>query len=131
MATTLGKAYIQIMPSAKGIKAEVEKILDKEIPPATEEPAENAGEQMGESMGSKLAGVLKKVILAAGFGKIVKESLMAGADLQQSIGGVETIFKQSANIVNNYARSAYTRAGVSANEYMEQVTSFSASLLQS
>lgn len=131
MATTLGKAYIQIMPSAKGIKAEVEKILDKEIPPATEEPAENAGEQMGESMGSKLAGVLKKVILAAGFGKIVKESLMAGADLQQSIGGVETIFKQSANIVNDYARSAYTRAGVSANEYMEQVTSFSASLLQS
>lgn len=131
MASTLGKAYIQIMPSAKGIKAEVEKILDKEIPPATEEPAENAGEQMGESMGSKLAGVLKKVILAAGFGKIVKESLMAGADLQQSIGGVETIFKQSANIVNDYARSAYTRAGVSANEYMEQVTSFSASLLQS
>lgn len=131
MATTLGKAYIQIMPSAKGIKAEVEKILDKEIPPATEGPAENAGEQMGESMGSKLAGVLKKVILAAGFGKIVKESLMAGADLQQSIGGVETIFKQSANIVNDYARSAYSRAGVSANEYMEQVTSFSASLLQS
>lgn len=131
MATTLGKAYIQIMPSAKGIKAEVEKVLGKEIPPATEQPGEQAGQQMGESMGSKLAGVLKKVILAAGFGKAVKESLMAGADLQQSIGGVETIFKQSANIVNNYARSAYTRAGVSANEYMEQVTSFSASLLQS
>lgn len=131
MATTLGKAYIQIMPSAKGIKAEVEKILDKEIPPATEQPGEQAGQQMGESMGSKLAGVLKKVILAAGFGKVVKESLMAGADLQQSVGGVETIFKQSANIVSTYAKSAYSRAGVSANEYMEQVTSFSASLLQS
>lgn len=131
MATTLGKAYIQIMPSAKGIKAEVEKVLGKEIPPATEQPGEQAGQQMGESMGSKLAGVLKKVILAAGFGKVVKESLMAGADLQQSVGGVETIFKQSANIVSTYAKSAYSRAGVSANEYMEQVTSFSASLLQS
>ena len=63
MATTLGKAYIQIMPSAKGIKAEVEKVLGKEIPPATEQPGEQAGQQMGESMGSKLAGVLKKVRL--------------------------------------------------------------------
>lgn len=131
MATNLGKAYIQIMPSAKGIKAEVEKVLGKEIPPATEQPGEQAGQQMGESMGTKLVGSLKKLIFAAGLGTAIKESLMAGADLQQSVGGVETIFKQSANIVSTYAKSAYSRAGVSANEYMEQVTSFSASLLQS
>ena len=53
------------------------------------------------------------------------------ADIEQSIGGVETIFKDSASTVVSNAKQAYATVGVSANEYMEQVTSFSASLLQS
>ena len=53
------------------------------------------------------------------------------ADLEQNIGGIETLFKDSADIVKKYAVEAYKTAGLSANEYMSTATSFSASLLQS
>ena len=64
------------------------------------------------------------------------KSLIGGAvenygDFEQLVGGVETLFKDSAGIVQNYAKDAYKTAGLSANDYMETVTSFSASLLQS
>lgn len=52
------------------------------------------------------------------------------ANYEQLVGGVETLFKESAGIVQQNAQDAYRTAGMSANEYMEQVTSFSASLLQ-
>jgi len=58
-------------------------------------------------------------------------AITEGGALQQSIGGIETLFKDHADKVMKYASEAYKTAGVSANEYMEQVTSFSASLLQS
>lgn len=57
--------------------------------------------------------------------------MQAGGDLEQSIGGIETLFKDSADIVISNAEKAYMTAGVNANDYMQQVTSFSASLLQS
>lgn len=60
-----------------------------------------------------------------------KQSLDSYANYEQLVGGVETLFKDSAGIVENYANNAYQTAGLSANEYMETVTSFSASLLQS
>ena len=53
------------------------------------------------------------------------------AEYEQLVGGVETLFKQSSDVVQQYAANAYKTAGMSANEYMETVTSFSASLLQS
>ena len=53
------------------------------------------------------------------------------AEYEQLVGGVDTLFKQSADVVQQYAANAYKTAGMSANEYMETVTSFSASLLQS
>ena len=56
---------------------------------------------------------------------------LEGADLQQSIGGIETLFKDSAEKVKQNAANAYRTAGMSANEYMELTTSFSASLLSS
>ena len=62
---------------------------------------------------------------------IGKQALAAYADYEQLVGGVETLFKDSAGIVQEYAANAYRTAGLSANEYMETVTSFSASLLQS
>ena len=67
---------------------------------------------------------------ATAVGAIAKKSLEAYADFEQLTGGVETLFKTSADTVKKYAADAYT-AGLSANEYMETVTSFSASLLQS
>ena len=68
---------------------------------------------------------------ATAVGAIAKKSLEAYADFEQLTGGVETLFKTSADVVKNYAADAYKTAGLSANEYMETVTSFSASLLQS
>ena len=60
-----------------------------------------------------------------------KQAISSYADYEQLVGGVETLFKDSAGIVQNYANEAYKTAGLSANQYMETVTSFSASLLQS
>ena len=60
-----------------------------------------------------------------------KQAVNSYADYEQLVGGVETLFKDSAGIVEGYANDAYKTAGLSANEYMETVTSFSASLLQS
>lgn len=62
---------------------------------------------------------------------IGKQALESYADYEQLVGGVETLFKDNAGTVENYANNAYKTAGLSANEYMETVTSFSASLLQS
>ena len=62
---------------------------------------------------------------------MMKDSIKAYANVEQSIGGVEKLFKDSANTVIENARKAYESAGIDANSYMEQVTSFSASLLQS
>ena len=64
-------------------------------------------------------------------GGLVVKSVQAYADYEQLTGGVETLFKDSAPTVQKYANDAYKTAGLSANEYMETVTSFSASLLQS
>ena len=60
-----------------------------------------------------------------------KDALNSYADCEQLVGGVETLFKDNASAVENYANNAYKTAGLSANDYMETVTSFSASLLQS
>lgn len=62
---------------------------------------------------------------------IGKQAIEQYAEYEQLVGGVETLFKQSADTVMGYAENAYKTAGLSANEYMETVTSFSASLLQS
>ena len=62
---------------------------------------------------------------------IGKQAIEQYAEYEQLVGGVETLFKQSSDTVMGYAENAYKTAGMSANEYMETVTSFSASLLQS
>jgi len=85
----------------------------------------------GKSSGSKFASAFKGFVAAAGLSKFLSSAIFSGADLQQSLGGVETMFKDHADIVKANAREAYKSAGLSANEYMEAVTGFSASLLQS
>lgn len=119
----LGKAYVQIVPSAQGIKSALTEMFDEET--------EGLGEQTGQSIGQKLVGTLKKVIAAAGIGKIISDSINLGGALQQSLGGVETLFKDSADTVKAYAAQAYKTVGLSVNDYMEQTTSFAASLLSS
>lgn len=68
---------------------------------------------------------------AAGITALTTAAVNNYAEYEQLVGGVETLFKQSADVVKQYAANAYKTAGMSANEYMETVTSFSASLLQS
>lgn len=65
------------------------------------------------------------------FLNVGKQALDSYADYEQLVGGVETLFKDNASTVENYANNAYKTAGLSANDYMETITSFSASLLQS
>jgi|LSQX01.3.fsa_nt_gb phage-related protein len=121
MATELGQAYVQIMPSAKGISGSISKTLSGEATSA------------GKIAGSKLGTALKAsaATAAAAIGATIIKSIKAGGELEQSIGGIETLFKDQAETVRKNAIEAYKTAGVSANEYMENVTSFSASLLQS
>lgn len=69
--------------------------------------------------------------LTGGVKSAFSSAIDEGAKLQQSIGGIETLFKDSAGTVKQYANEAFRTAGVSANEYMENVTSFSASLISS
>lgn len=71
------------------------------------------------------------VAVGKGIAKAVKASIEGFGDYEQLVGGVETLFKSSSNEVVKYANNAYKTAGLTANEYMETVTSFSASLLQS
>ena len=121
--TDLGKAYVQIVPSAQGIKASIEEVMGK--------PLEEQGEQSGTTFGAKLVSKIKGAITVAAIGKFLSASLTEGGALQQSIGGIETLFGNSANVIKKAAQTAFKDAGVSANEYMEQTTSFAASLVSS
>ena len=115
----IATAYVQVAPSMEGVA------------PAVRKHFTGVGGPAGNSFGAKFVGALKGVLAAAGIGEALKKTLTEGAALQQSLGGVETLFKDSASTVIANAKQAYRTAGLSANAYMEQVTSFSASLLQS
>lgn len=92
--------------------------------------------ELGKKVKNGLKTVTKVAVaatgaMAAGVSKVVKDATAAYANYEQFVGGVETLFKKSSNTVLQYADNAYKTAGLSANQYMETVTSFSASLLQS
>lgn len=91
---------------------------------------------LSSKLGSGLAtaakiGTAAVTAAAAGITALTTTAVNNYAEYEQLVGGVETLFKQSADVVQQYAANAYKTAGMSANEYMETVTSFSASLLQS
>lgn len=108
--TTLGKAYVQIMPSAEGIKGNIEKVLGGEMPAA--------GKSAGNSLGQNLVSTLKKVIAAAGIGAAFKASISEGMDLEQNLGGTEAVFGEFADSIKATAADAYKNMGMSASEYM-------------
>lgn len=129
MATQLGKAYVQIIPSARGITGAIKQEL----------AGQGGLGEAGQSLGTGLLGGLKGAVIGGlatlGIGSAIKSFVGAaigeGAALQQSLGGVETLFKGSADKLKGYADEAYKTTGLSANKYMENVTGFSASLLSS
>ena len=124
---SIGNAYITV-------KAQPDKSFKSELDKA----GSSAGESAGGLFNTKFSGALKKlggIVGALGIGKMIadtiSDSIQAYADYEQLVGGVETLFKDSSGMVQAYAKNAYKTAGLSANAYMETVTSFSASLLQS
>lgn len=128
MSETIGTAYIQIEPSADGISGSIEGVLNKE--------AGGAGKKAGAAFSSALGTTLKAggAVAAAGASitaGLVKSATDSFGEYEQLVGGVETLFGDSADKVLNNADKAFKTAGLSANDYMETVTSFTASLLQS
>ena len=120
---TIGQAYVQILPSMNGFSKAMNTQGGAEM--------DAAGGSAGKKFGSKLVGIAGKVIAGAAIGKTFKDSIEAGGALQQSMGGIETLFGKSADIVKKNASQAFKTAGMSANEYMENTTSFAASLISS
>jgi phage-related protein len=100
----------------------------------TEKKAGGVASKLGEGVKSAakwgtaiVAGAAAATTAVAGLASIATSSY---ADFEQLVGGVETLFGDSASIIKEYAKNAYKTAGMTANQYMETVTSFSASLLQ-
>lgn len=117
---TLGTAYVQIVPSAQGIKGSISNVLGGE--------AAAAGTEAGSKIGSFAKKALAKVAIGAAVIKTVKGALDEGAKLQQSyLGGVDTLYGEAAEGVRQYAREA-AQAGISMNDYSEQAVSFGAAL---
>lgn len=160
----LAKAYVQIIPSARGIRGMLKKELGGELDAA----GKDGGKQFGSGLLDGIAGVAgaaaKAATVALGaaataVGALAKVSLDSYADYEQLVGGVETLFGAGGKSLTEYAESvgktagealeewtalyngqktvldnaanAWQTAGMSANEYMETVTGFSASLIQS
>ena len=126
MATQVGEAVIKLTFDGKDVKAELKQTTGE-------------AEKQAEQSGNKIAGFFKSAAkvstaaLAAASAAVVtlaKKSINEFSKFEQLVGGVETLFKDSANEVRQYADNAFITAGLSANDYMETVTSFSASLLQ-
>lgn len=117
---SLGTAYVQIMPTAKGISGAISKELGGEA------------ESAGTSVGAKIGSFAKKALIAAGVGAVmvkgIKGAMDEGAKLQQSyLGGLDTLYGEAAEAARSYAREA-AAAGISMNSYSEQAVSFGAAL---
>ena len=119
--TEIGKAFVHIVPTFKGVVGALQQGL---VPGA---------EQAGKAVGTSMAAKMKQALVALGIGKIlgdtVKASLQVGGALQQSFGGLETLYGDAADAAKNYAMQA-AQAGIDANTYAEQAVSFGAALKQ-
>lgn len=127
MATEIGTAYLQVLPSMKGIQG---NILN-ELGPAAENAGSTAGNKGGALMGSKFLKAINVAAIGAAVVGGITAAVGQGAALEQSLGGIETLFKGSADTVKKYAAQSFQSVGLSANAYMENVTSFSASMISS
>lgn len=126
MATELGTAYVQIMPSARGISGSISKAIGGE--------ADSAGTMAGTKIGGKMVKAFAAAGVATAVAKVVKESIAQGAQLEQSLGGIETIFGETGKaneLVMKNASNAYKTAGISMNQYAENATLFGAAMKKS
>ena len=115
----IGKAYVQIIPKAEGISGQIEDIVS----PA----AESSGKKGGASLGKALLKGLAAAGVVAGVTKLFSDAIGEGAKLQQSFGGLDTLYGDAADTAKEYAYQA-AAMGISANDYAEQAVSFGAAL---
>lgn len=114
----LGTAYVNIVPKAPGISNNIENVLN----------GGGAGaEKAGQSLGKKLLGGIAMLGIGSIIAGQIKDAFDAGGDLQQSFGGLETIYGNAAGQAKDFAMQA-AAAGISANNYAEQAVSFGAAL---
>ena len=110
MAIELGSAYVQIMPSARGFGSKAEQEINSETA--------NVGQSAGANVGNNLISSIKKIIVAAGLGKALKDSIMQGAELEQNMGGAVAVFgDQLYGELESKASEAYRNMGLSASDY--------------
>lgn len=122
--TNIGNAYLSIVPTAKGIQGKITSLINDE--------AGSAGETAGKSIFSKLKTTLAGLAIGKMVADVISSGIEEGGKLQQSMGGIISILGEDAfETINARAQAAAKDLQISANDYMEQVTSFSARLLQS
>lgn len=131
----IAKAYVQIIPSAEGIKGSLDKMFNKEAA-----SAEGAGKKAGGSFSDGLKGALGGVakvtagaVAAAGtaVGAMAKQAVDSFGEYEQLKGGVETLFGDSAMTVLENSKKAFESAGMSQNQYMETSIQSAAALVNS
>lgn len=136
----VAKAYVTIVPSLEGSQA----TITKELTGITAQASEQAGEEGGSKFGAKFGGAVKKAAVAVGaatvattaaavkgIASLTTEAVQNFGEYEQLAGGVKKLFGDSANTVIENSSKAFQTAGLSANEYMETVTGFSAALITS
>ncbi len=116
----LGTAYVNIVPKAPGIEGKIENILNE---------GSGGAESAGQGLGKKILGGIAKLGIGAAVVSTIKQSFEAGGNLQQSFGGLDTLYGDAAAGMKEYAAQAAS-AGISMNTYAEQAVSFGASLKQ-
>lgn len=117
LSQELAKYYVQIIPSAKGIGGDIVDEID--------------GEGIGEKSGKSIVGGIMTAFAVSKLADGLMKALDIGGALQQSMGGVQALLgEETFGKVNEYAQKAAQTLQISANTYMEQVTSFSGKLLQ-
>lgn len=123
MASRDGEIRIGVVLDSARVTRQIDELGDKL----------SSGMKKGLDVAAKIGKVAAAGVAAAtaGVAALTKEAMAQYSEYEQLVGGVETLFKESADTVMGYAENAYKTAGLSANEYMNTVTSFSASLLQS
>lgn len=123
MASRDGEIRIGVVLDSARVTRQIDELGDKL----------SSGMKKGLDVAAKIGKVAAAGVAAAtaGVAALTKEAMVQYSEYEQLVGGVETLFKESADTVMGYAENAYKTAGLSANEYMNTVTSFSASLLQS
>ena len=116
----LGTAYINIVPKAPGIESKIEDMVSG---------GGGGAEKAGAGLGKKILGGIAALGIGAKVVDTIKDAFEAGGNLQQSFGGLDTLYGESSDLMKYFSSTA-AKAGISMNTYAEQAVSFGASLKQ-